>query len=69
MALTRISFGSKILVTGDVTQHDRGFENNGLKDILARFSNQDGLAAIKFDNSDVERHPVIKTILQMYGDE
>lgn len=34
MLLTRIGEGSKIIVTGDLNQHDRGFEDNGLKTLL-----------------------------------
>ena len=37
MLLTRIGEGSKIVVTGDLAQHDRGFTNNGLKDFLNKF--------------------------------
>ena len=33
MLLTRIGQGSKIVVTGDLAQHDRGYSNNGLKDL------------------------------------
>jgi len=66
MLLTRIGDNSKIIVTGDMQQHDRGFETNGLKDIIERFKNQDRLAVCSFQNVDVERHPVIDTILKMY---
>ncbi len=66
MLLTRIGDNSKIIVTGDMQQHDRGFETNGLKDIIERFKNQDRLAVCSFQNGDVERHPVIDTILKMY---
>ena len=68
MLLTRIGDNSKIIVTGDMQQHDRGFETNGLKDIIERFKNQDRLAVCSFRNVDVERHPVIDTILKMYQD-
>jgi phosphate starvation-inducible PhoH-like protein len=68
MLLTRIGDGSKIVVTGDMAQHDRGYEQNGLKDILDRYKGQSGLFWVQFANSDVERHPIIDTILQMYKD-
>ena len=38
MLLTRIGEGSKIVVTGDLAQHDRGFNNNGLKDFLNKYN-------------------------------
>ena len=34
MLLTRIGDNSRIVVTGDLNQHDRGYENNGLKDFI-----------------------------------
>ena len=68
MLLTRIGDGSKIVVTGDINQHDRGFEQNGLKDILERICGQRGLAVVQFSNKDIERHPIIDTILDMYED-
>lgn len=67
MALTRISYGSKMVITGDVSQHDRGFENNGLKDLIKRFDGQPGIEHVDFVDKDVERHPIIKTILEMYN--
>lgn len=69
MLCTRIGSGSKLVITGDVTQHDRGFDHNGLKDIMTRYSGQKGIAVCEFSDRDVERHPIIETILRMYGDE
>jgi phosphate starvation-inducible PhoH-like protein len=67
MLLTRIGEGSKIIVTGDMAQHDRGYEENGLKDILDRMSVNNRIAVCHFDDRDVERHPVIETILKFYA--
>jgi len=70
MLLTRIGDNSRIVVTGDVTQHDRGFESNGLQDIIQRLtSKSDRIAAVKFAQCDVERHPAVKEVLRIYGDE
>lgn len=66
MLLTRIGEGSRIVVTGDIQQHDRGFETNGLKDVMERISTRKGLALCEFNGTDVERHPIIDTILDMY---
>lgn len=68
MLLTRIGENSKIVVTGDIQQHDRGFESNGLKDVMSRLHNRPGLALCKFGDADVERHPIIDTVLDMYKD-
>jgi phosphate starvation-inducible PhoH-like protein len=70
MLLTRIGDNSRIIVTGDITQHDRGFESNGLQDIIARVSNRSTrIGSVEFAHSDVERHPAVKEILEIYGDE
>ncbi len=69
MLCTRIGSGSKLVITGDVTQHDRGFDHNGLKDIMERYTGQQGIAVCGFGDKDVERHPIIETILTMYGDQ
>jgi len=67
-ALTRIGENSKIVVTGDTKQSDRGI-NNGLTDFLDRFESSDHIAVCKFGHKDVERHPVIGEILRIYGEE
>jgi phosphate starvation-inducible PhoH-like protein len=70
MLLTRIGDNSRIIVTGDITQHDRGFESNGLRDIIARVSNRSTrIGSVEFAHADVERHPAVKEILEIYGDE
>lgn len=66
MLLTRIGTNSRIVVTGDITQHDRGFENNGLKDFVNRYDNDQGISLVEFTSQDIERHPVIETILDIY---
>jgi phosphate starvation-inducible PhoH-like protein len=66
MLLTRIGEGSKIVVTGDVNQHDRGFEVNGLKDVIGRLSNRAGIELCEFGTGDIERHHLIDVILDMY---
>jgi phosphate starvation-inducible protein PhoH and related proteins len=68
MLLTRIGEGSKIVVTGDLNQHDRGFEANGLKDVIHRAQNMKGMVVCEFRRQDVERHPIIESVLDMYQD-
>jgi phosphate starvation-inducible PhoH-like protein len=68
MLLTRIGDGSRMVITGDLLQHDRGFENNGLLDFVSRLKATTcaNLAVCEFTASDVERHPVIEDILRVY---
>jgi phosphate starvation-inducible PhoH-like protein len=70
MFLTRIGFGSKAVVTGDVTQIDlaRG-QKSGLivsRKILARVR---GIAFITFQSDDVVRHPLVQRIVDAYERE
>mgnify|MGYP001177184558 FL=1 len=67
MLLTRIGEGSKIVVTGDLAQHDRGYTNNGLKDFLNKFDRKYGtIGHVNFTKKDVERHPVVAHVLEIY---
>lgn len=70
MLLTRIGDGCKMIVTGDPKQHDRKYEDNGLKDIYARLhgKNHKRIEYITFDFADIERSPIVKDILEIYGD-
>jgi len=69
MLLTRIGVNSRILVTGDVEQTDRTAANNGLLDLADRLRQQarPGLAMCELGSRDVQRHPVISTVLEIYG--
>ena len=71
MLLTRIGVGSRIVVTGDLNQHDRGYENNGLKDFiqLLKQKNNEMFGLVEFAKQDVERHPAVTAVLNIYGDE
>lgn len=70
MLLTRIGTGSRIIVTGDLAQHDRGYDNNGLKDFIHRLTDHSQrIGAVEFSQRDVERHPAVKEVLAIYGDE
>ncbi len=71
MLLTRLGENSRIVVTGDLAQHDRTFEENGLKDFMIKLSqlNSNKIGFVMFDQCDVERHPTVAEILKIYGDE
>jgi phosphate starvation-inducible PhoH-like protein len=70
MLLTRIGEGSKIVVTGDLAQHDRGFTNNGLADFLNKYNTAsvNSIAHVQFEKRDVERHPVVADVLNIYDE-
>jgi len=69
MLLTRIGEDSKMVVTGDLQQGDRIHEN-GLRDFTSRAKafNSAHLSFVEFDHQDIERHPAVAAILQIYGD-
>lgn len=67
MFLTRIGFGSKAVVTGDVTQIDlqRG-QKSGLIDAIDVLSSVRGIAFSRFTSADVVRHPLVGRIVDAY---
>lgn len=69
MVLTRIGDDSKMVITGDLNQHDRGFEGNGLKDFINREIESDNIDVIHFTQGDIERDPVVADVLEIYGEE
>ncbi len=70
MFLTRIGFGSKAIVTGDVTQIDLPSDReSGLKHIARILKNATGISFCLFDVRDVVRHPLIKKIIQAYDND
>ena len=67
MLLTRIGEGSKMVIAGDINQHDRGFEENGLSDFVSRLStNSLSIRHVNFTDDDIVRNEVIKEILSLY---
>lgn len=72
MALTRIGEGSKMIVTGDLAQHDRKFTSeNGFRDFIEKIKehNSPMMGLSQFSQRDVQRHPVVAQVLKMYGEE
>ncbi len=67
MFLTRIGFGSKAVVTGDVTQIDlqRG-QKSGLVDAMKVLDSVRGIAFTRFTSADVVRHPLVARIVDAY---
>jgi phosphate starvation-inducible PhoH-like protein len=67
MFLTRIGFGSKAVVTGDITQVDlpRGVQS-GLRHVLDVLDGVEGIGLTRFANSDVVRHPMVQKVVDAY---
>ena len=72
MLLTRIGDDSKMVLTGDLTQHDRlTSKDNGLGDFVLRLESQkknSGISLINFSGKDIQRHPIVSEVLEMYGE-
>ena len=69
MLLTRIGENSRIIITGDLDQHDRIGEINGLEDFLEKFRGKrsSSIHSIEFDNRDIQREEVVKEVLDIYS--
>lgn len=67
MFLTRIGFGSKAVVTGDITQTDLPrHQTSGLKHVMDILPGVEGVAFTHFSSKDVVRHPLVQRIVQAY---
>jgi len=67
MFLTRIGFGSKAVVTGDITQTDLPkHQVSGLRNANEVLNGVDGVAFTHFTSKDVVRHPLVQRIVQAY---
>src|SRR5438477_11385701 len=67
MFLTRIGFGSKAVVTGDITQTDLpAGKQSGLSHVVEVLRAVPGVAFTFFDAQDVVRHPLVQRIVQAY---
>jgi phosphate starvation-inducible PhoH-like protein len=71
MLTTRIGENSKMIITGDLLQSDLKVKN-GLQDFIEKYNHFSSIKSlnnidiIKFENSDIERSQIVKTILEMY---
>tara|TARA_Y100000816_G_C26096608_1_gene580476 strand:- start:1364 stop:2293 length:930 start_codon:yes stop_codon:yes gene_type:complete len=71
MLLTRLGENSRIVITGDLEQHDRHGEINGLEDFLNKFKGKrsSSITSIEFQSGDIQREEVVKEILDIYDSE
>jgi phosphate starvation-inducible PhoH-like protein len=69
MLLTRLGENSRLVITGDLEQHDRPNEMNGLEDFLRKFKGRrsSSITSVEFDRSDIQREEVVKEVLEIYG--
>lgn len=67
MFLTRLGFGSKIVITGDVTQIDLPDDKvSGLKDAVRVLENVKDIAICTLTSADVVRHALVQQIINAY---
>jgi phosphate starvation-inducible PhoH-like protein len=77
MLLTRLGENSRLVVTGDLQQFDRSFENNGLDDFLRKLhikqereeepqKKEKSIVSFEFRKDDIQREEVVKEVLDIY---
>ena len=71
MLLTRLGENSRLIITGDLDQHDRGTEVNGLEDFLNKFRGKRSasITNVEFESNDIQREAVVKEVLDIYAGE
>jgi phosphate starvation-inducible PhoH-like protein len=66
MFLTRVGFGSRVVVTGDVSQVDVPDGRSGLEGLEPMLAGIDGLSFVRLGASDVVRHRIVQHIVEAY---
>ncbi len=67
MFLTRVGFGSTVVVTGDITQVDLPHKvKSGLRHVLGVLKDVNGISFTRFKPKDVVRHPLVQRIVEAY---
>lgn len=70
MFLTRLGFGSKIIVTGDLSQIDLPNKSvSGMVEAIDLLNDIEGIKMIKFQRDDVMRHPLVFKIIERYDNK
>jgi len=69
MLLTRLGENSRLVITGDLEQHDRINEINGLEDFLRKLrgTKSTSIRNFEFDNCDIQREDVVREVLEIYA--
>jgi phosphate starvation-inducible PhoH-like protein len=67
MFLTRMGYGAKVVITGDITQTDLpAGQRSGLRDALDLVRDIRGIGSIEFSDADVVRHPLVAALIRAY---
>jgi phosphate starvation-inducible protein PhoH and related proteins len=67
MVLTRIGFGSRVVITGDITQIDLpSGKTSGLVEAISVLSGVKGISFVYFDDRDVVRHKLVQAVIKAY---
>jgi phosphate starvation-inducible PhoH-like protein len=67
MFLTRMGYGAKVVITGDITQTDLPpGQRSGLRDALDLVEGIRGIGSIQFTDADVVRHPLVAALIRAY---
>jgi phosphate starvation-inducible PhoH-like protein len=71
MLLTRLGENSRVIITGDLDQHDRKDNINGLEDFLNKFKKQrsSSISSVEFNNDDIQREQVVQEVLDIYSND
>ena len=70
MFLTRLGFGSKIVITGDITQIDLPADKvSGLKEAMRVLQNVEDIAICRLGEADVVRHVIVQRIIKAYEED
>ncbi|HLP11869.1 MAG TPA: PhoH family protein [Flavobacteriales bacterium] len=70
MFLTRMGMNAKFIITGDVTQVDLPRnQTSGLLSAVKKLSHVEGIGIVYLDGRDVVRHPLVKSIIEAFGDD
>ena len=67
MFLTRLGFGSRAVITGDITQIDLPVGRaSGLVQAISILGKVEGIRFVRFSDRDVVRHPIVQAIVKAY---
>ena len=70
MFLTRLGFGSKIVITGDITQIDLPADKvSGLREAMRVLKGVEDIAICQLTGADVVRHVIVQRIIQAYEED
>lgn len=68
MFLTRMGFGSRVVITGDITQIDLpGDKPSGLKEAMKVLKGVEGVSVCQLGKADVVRHVMVQRIIEAYA--